>query len=69
VADVADDRAPEDRAAEIGVAFGDTPASDDAVRVAADLRRRTGARLRVLTRSTLEVLLSEAVSTVGVESP
>jgi nucleotide-binding universal stress UspA family protein len=42
-------RAPEGRTAEIGVAFGDTPESDDAVRVAAELASRTGARLRVLT--------------------
>jgi nucleotide-binding universal stress UspA family protein len=33
----------------IGVAYGTTPESDDAVRVAADLAKRTGARLRVLS--------------------
>lgn len=42
-------RAPEGRAGHIGVAFGDTPESDDAVRFAADLAQRTGARLSVLT--------------------
>jgi nucleotide-binding universal stress UspA family protein len=41
-------RAPERRPAEIGVAFGDTPESDDAVRVAAGLAGGAGARLRVL---------------------
>jgi nucleotide-binding universal stress UspA family protein len=42
-------RAPDGRATDIGVAFGDTPESDDAVRVAVDVAERAGARLRVLT--------------------
>jgi nucleotide-binding universal stress UspA family protein len=42
-------RPPEGRPATIGVAFGDTPESDDAVRVAAELATRAGTRLHVLT--------------------
>jgi nucleotide-binding universal stress UspA family protein len=42
-------RAPEGRTAEIGVAFGDTPESDDAVRVASELAEHTGVSLQVLT--------------------
>ena len=42
-------RAPAGRTAEIGVAFGNTPESDDAVRIAVDLAARAGASLRVLT--------------------
>lgn len=42
-------RAPEGRATDVGVAFGDTPESDDAVRVAVDVAKRVGARLSVLT--------------------
>jgi nucleotide-binding universal stress UspA family protein len=34
---------------DIGVAYGTTPESDDAVRVAADLAKRTGANLHVLS--------------------
>lgn len=40
--------APSGRAVDIGVAYGVTPESDDAVRVAVDLAERAGARLRVL---------------------
>ena len=40
---------PAGRAIDIGVAYGVTPESDDAVRVAVDLAGRAGARLRVLT--------------------
>lgn len=40
--------APSGRAARIGVAYGVTPESDDAVRVGVDLAARTGTRLRVL---------------------
>ena len=40
---------PTGRAIDIGVAYGVTPESDDAVRVAVDLARRAGARLQVLT--------------------
>ena len=40
--------APAGRAADIGVAYGVTPESDDAVRVAVDLAQHGGARLRVL---------------------
>jgi nucleotide-binding universal stress UspA family protein len=41
--------APSTHAPEIGVAYGTTPESDDAVRVAVALARRAGVRLRVLT--------------------
>ena len=41
--------APAGRPIDIGVAYGVTPESDDAVRVAVDLAQRAGARLRVLT--------------------
>jgi nucleotide-binding universal stress UspA family protein len=44
-----DFRRPADRPVDIGVAYGVTPESDDAVRVAVDLAQRAGARLRVLT--------------------
>jgi nucleotide-binding universal stress UspA family protein len=44
-----DFRPPSDRPVDIGVAYGVTPESDDAVRVAVDLAQRAGARLRVLT--------------------
>ena len=40
---------PARRPIEIGVAYGVTPESDDAVRVAVDLAQRAGADLRVLT--------------------
>jgi nucleotide-binding universal stress UspA family protein len=41
--------APAGHAIDIGVAYGVTPESDDAVRVAVDLAQRAGARLHVLT--------------------
>jgi nucleotide-binding universal stress UspA family protein len=44
-----DFRPPADRPIDVGVAYGVTPESDDAVRVAVDLAQRAGARLRVLT--------------------
>ncbi len=40
---------PTGRTIDIGVAYGVTPESDDAVRVAVDLTQRAGARLTVLT--------------------
>jgi len=44
-----DYRGPYDRTQRIGVADGGTPESHDAARAAADLARKTGAPLRVLT--------------------
>jgi nucleotide-binding universal stress UspA family protein len=44
-----DFKVPADRPIDVGVAYGVTPESDDAVRVAVDLSQRAGARLRVLT--------------------
>ncbi|HEX2410353.1 MAG TPA: universal stress protein [Solirubrobacteraceae bacterium] len=41
-------RPPSGRSIDIGVGYGVTPESDDAVRVAVDLAKRAGARLRVL---------------------
>jgi nucleotide-binding universal stress UspA family protein len=41
--------APSTRTPDIGVAYGTTPESEDAVRVAATLAEQTGAHLRVLT--------------------